>query len=89
MGSHSGKRHHDDSIDSAPPVPSKKYKQATSFGSDTSSSTTTSSGTIELDYSTPRLPLRLNTLVPAFKSVQYDRPAARSISLEPPSPRSY
>ncbi|KAM5360242.1 hypothetical protein ACJZ2D_013899 [Fusarium nematophilum] len=85
MDSHGGKRHHEDSIGSASPVPSKKYKQASSFGSDTSAATTTSGGAIELDY--PPI-LRLDTLVPAFKTVQYDRPTVRSRSPQPPSPRS-
>ncbi|KAJ3465533.1 hypothetical protein MRS44_006191 [Fusarium solani] len=89
MDSHSGKRHHDDSIDSASPVPSKKYKQATSFGSDTSATTATSTGSIELDYPAVHPQLRLDTLLPAFKSVQYDRPTVRSRSPQPPSPRSH
>ncbi|KAF4447908.1 hypothetical protein F53441_8610 [Fusarium austroafricanum] len=90
MASRSGKRPHCDSIDSDTPVPSKKYKQATSFTSDTSTtSTTPATSSIDLDYPSIQTPLCIDTLMPAFKSVQYDRPAYRSISPQPPSPRSH
>ncbi|KAF5675946.1 hypothetical protein FHETE_2336 [Fusarium heterosporum] len=91
MASRSGKRPHCDSIDSDSPVPTKKYKQATSFASDTSttSTATDTAPSIELDYSSPQTPFCIDTLMPAFKNVQYDRPAYRSISPQPPSPRSH
>lgn len=92
----SGKRRHCDSIDSDTPPPTKKYKQANSIASDASTTSTSSTATsIELDYSqiqtmpTYQPPLSIDTFLPAFKSVQYDRPAYRSISPTPPSPRSH
>ncbi|KAH6958821.1 hypothetical protein HG530_015422 [Fusarium avenaceum] len=89
MASRSGKRPHCDSIDSDSSVPTKKYKQATSFTSDTSTTSTASVPSIELDYSSLQTPLCIDTLLPAFRNVQYDRPAYRSISPQPPSPRSH
>ncbi|KAF4483418.1 hypothetical protein FAGAP_11839 [Fusarium agapanthi] len=90
MPSRSGKRPHCDSIDSDSPAPSKKYKQATSFTSDTSSTSTTSTASsIDLNYPSIQTPLSIDTLMPAFKNVQYDRPTYRSVSPQPPSPRSH
>ncbi|KAL7759921.1 hypothetical protein ACKLNR_010011 [Fusarium oxysporum f. sp. zingiberi] len=78
------------SIDSYSPAPSKKYKQATSFTSDTSSTSATSTASsIDLDYPSIQTPLSIDTLMPAFKNVQYDRPTYRSVSPQPPSPRSH
>ncbi|KAL4729367.1 hypothetical protein ACLX1H_003783 [Fusarium chlamydosporum] len=96
MAARGGKRRHYDSIDSDSPPPSKKHKQATSIASDASTTSTASATTsIELDYpplqTLPKLqtPSCFESFLPAFKSVQYDRPAYRSISPTPPSPRSH
>jgi hypothetical protein len=93
MTSRTGKRRHCDSIDSDTPPPSKKYKQSTSIASDVSTTSTTSAtASIELDYpplQTIQTSPCINTFLPAFRSVQYDRPAYRSISPTPPSPRSH
>lgn len=93
MTSRSGKRRHCDSIDRDSPPPTKKYKQATSIASDASTTSSTSAtASIELDYpplQTIKTPPFINTFLPAFRSVQYDRPAYRSISPTPPSPRSH
>ncbi|KAF5550485.1 hypothetical protein FMEXI_3831 [Fusarium mexicanum] len=90
MPSRSGKRPHRDSIDSDSPAPTKKYKQANSFTSDTSSTSTTSAASsVDLDYLSIQTPLSIDTLMPAFRNVQYDRPTYRSVSPQPPSPRSH
>lgn len=82
----SGKRLRDDSMSTDSPVPSKKYKQATSVGSSDSSSSNTSYGRlVDFDFQTM---LRLDTPQPLFKDVKYDEPPARSVSPTPPSPKS-